>query len=151
MELRKEQFCETVTSSKPSQKPCTADLTVLKSGEPERRQLQMKYRSAYQVLNFLTNHADGMDAVICSHRVIAEATCLSVAGVKKALSYLAENHFINVLASGNARVYILKPVDGFTASDKLTHWTFSVKAVVSNSEQPSGIFTEKGEEYNGET
>lgn len=92
-------------------------------------------RSASLIFQFLINNMDGYNAVICSYKIFEEALGLSKPTVQRAISYLKQNKYIEVMKSGTSNVYIINPQIVWNSwGSNYKYCKFSANIILSESE-----------------
>lgn len=74
---------------------------------PEMRWLMQKSGIASSILNFIMEHMDYQNALMCSYQVFIDYFEISKSTVTRAINLLKDNGFIDVLKSGTSNVYIV--------------------------------------------
>ena len=74
---------------------------------PEIRWLMKKSGIASGILNFIMEHMDYKNALVCSYQVFIDYFEISQPTVARAIKLLKDNGFIDVLKSGTSNVYIV--------------------------------------------
>lgn len=74
---------------------------------PEIRWLMKKSRYASNIFNFILEHMDYNNALMCSYQVFMDYFEISSETVRKSIKVLKENGFVDVLKSGTSNVYIV--------------------------------------------
>lgn len=74
---------------------------------PEIRWLMKKSRYASNIFNFILEHMDYNNALMCSYQVFMDYFEISKPTVTRAIKLLKDNGFIDVLKSGTSNVYIV--------------------------------------------
>lgn len=74
---------------------------------PEMRWLMQKSGIASSILNFIMEHMDYQNALMCSYQVFIDYFDISKSTVTRAINLLKDNGFIDVLKSGTSNVYIV--------------------------------------------
>lgn len=101
-----------------------------------RRKLMLECPSAYAIFDFLTEKADGYNAVMCSTIVLGEALGLSQPTVFRALKKLREVGFIEQKKSGTSNVYLLnKQLVWKSWGNNYKYAEFGANIIISESEQ----------------
>ena len=98
--------------------------------------------TAYRILRFLVLNMGEYGAVICSYKVMQEKLGYGHATIARAIKFLKEYEYIQVVRTGGSNVYVI---------DKKLHWKswgsyvyaeFDANVMVSASEQER-VFEEK--------
>ena len=83
----------------------------------EIRWLINKSGKAANILNFILEHMDYNNALMCSYQVFIDYFEISHSTVVRAIKLLKENGFIDVLKSGTSNVYIVNQEIAWTSWD----------------------------------
>ena len=84
---------------------------------PEIRWLMKKSRYASNIFNFILEHMDYNNALMCSYQVFMDYFEISKDTVRLAIKILKENGFIDILKSGTNNVYIVNQEIAWTSWD----------------------------------
>lgn len=82
---------------------------------PEIRWLMKTSGIASGILNFIMEHMDNKNALICSQQVLIDYFEVSRPTVARAIKLLKDNGFIDVLKSGTSNVYIVNQEIAWTS------------------------------------
>lgn len=74
---------------------------------PEIRWLMKKSRYASSIFNFILEHMDYNNALMCSYQIFMDYFEISQVTVARAIKLLKDNGFVDVLKSGTSNVYIV--------------------------------------------
>lgn len=74
---------------------------------PEIRWLMKKSKYASNIFNFILEHMDYNNALMCSYQVFMDYFEISKPTVTRAIKLLKDNGFIDILKSGTSNVYIV--------------------------------------------
>ena len=74
---------------------------------PEIRWLINKSGKASNILNFIMEHMDDQNVLMCSYKVFQDYFEISHATVARCIKLLSDNGFIDVLKSGTSNVYVV--------------------------------------------
>ena len=74
---------------------------------PELRWLMKKSGLASSILNFIMEHMDNKNALMCSYKIFTDYFDVSNDTVRRCIKLLADNGFIDILKSGTSNVYIV--------------------------------------------
>lgn len=74
---------------------------------PELRWLMKKSGIASGILNFIMEHMDTKNALLCSYAVFEDYFEVSRTTIYRALKLLEDNGFVDVLKSGTSNVYVV--------------------------------------------
>lgn len=93
-------------------------------------------QNALQILLFLLEKMDRMNALVCSYKVIQEQLGISRSTASRAIQYLRDKGFIYVYKSGTSNVYVVNDDLAWTTyGDKQRFCQFPANIVLSASEQ----------------
>lgn len=115
IELEKEQQKEIEKQEK--DKKNTNFIMMYREHMPEIRWLINKSGKAANILNFILEHMDYNNALMCSYQVFMDYFEISHSTVVRAIKLLKENGFIDVLKSGTSNVYIVNQEIAWTSWD----------------------------------
>lgn len=91
--------------------------------------------TASQLFLFLAEHMGADNSVICSYDILMEMLDVSKPTVSRAIKFLKDNGFIDVLKIGKANVYVLNhEVVWTTTADKKQYAKMNSAVLVSHSE-----------------
>lgn len=74
---------------------------------PEQRWLMKKSGIASSILNFIIEHMDTKNALLCSYTVFEDYFEISNSTVKRAIKLLYDNGFVDIIKSGTSNVYVV--------------------------------------------
>jgi len=104
------------------------------------RRLTQKHPIARTILEFLVEHMDNYNAVMCSYAVLQEALEISKASVARSVGVLKEQGFIAVFKSGTSNVYTVNDDLYWKSWGKNRHYSkFPANVILSVSEQEEQI------------
>ena len=69
--------------------------------------LPAKNPTAFQIFMFICEHMDGYNALMASYQVFMDYTGKSKDTIRKAIKYLYDNGYVDILKSGTSNVYII--------------------------------------------
>jgi len=105
-----------------------------------RRALMLKYPKSAVLFEFLLEHADGYNAVICSEQVLGEVLKSGRTTVYKAIKILKDSKFIDIKKSGSSNVYLLnKELVWKSWGTNCKYAEFGAKVIISESEQEENV------------
>lgn len=84
---------------------------------PEIRWLIKKSRYASNIFNFILEHMDYNNALMCSYQIFMDYFEISSETVRKSIKILKDNGFIDILKSGTNNVYIVNQEVAWTSWD----------------------------------
>ncbi|MDR3668864.1 MAG: replication/maintenance protein RepL [Ignavibacteriaceae bacterium] len=102
---------------------------------PEVRWLMKKSGIASSILNFIMEHMDSKNALICSQQVFIDYFEISRPTVARAIKLLYDNGFIDILKSGTSNVYIVNKEIAWTSwNNQKEYCQFNGNILISKSE-----------------
>ena len=102
---------------------------------PEMRWLMKKNANASLILNFIIEHMDRYNALICSYKVFQEYFGISSETVRRSIKLLKDNGFIDILKSGSNNVYIINhEVSWSSWENNKKYCKFEGRVLISHSE-----------------
>jgi len=102
---------------------------------PEMRWLTNKSGKASNILNFIMEHMDHQNALMCSYQVFMDYFDISSDTVRRCINLLKENGFIDVLKSGTSNVYIINSEIAWSSWDNQKQYCkFSGNVLISATE-----------------
>lgn len=102
---------------------------------PELRWLMKTSGIASSILNFIMEHMDNMNALICSYTVFEDYFEISSSTVKRAIKLLKDSGFIDILKSGTSNVYIVNNNVAWSSwQNQKKYCKFEGKVLVSATE-----------------
>lgn len=108
---------------------------VFREHMPELRWLNKKSRYGSDIFNFIVEHMDHANALVCSYQVFMDYFDISSETVRRAIKFLKTNGFISVLKTGTSNVYIVNTEIAWTSSeDKKQYCKFQGNVLVSVNE-----------------
>lgn len=108
------------------------------------RQLIRVSPVAAQIWNFLLEHADKYNAVVCSVKVLEEALGYTKQSITKALKVLRDMKFVDVKKSGVTNIYLLnKTLTWQSWGTNYEYAEFDAKVIITKSEQEKNAKTTK--------
>ncbi len=91
--------------------------------------------TAANIFIFLTKHMNKVNAISCSQKLLVEITGKSRITVQRAIKYLEEKQFINILKQGNTNIYVMNPSVVWSSTKwNRKYCSFEGKMLVSKSE-----------------
>lgn len=91
--------------------------------------------TAFDLFILLTKHMDGTNALCVSNVALSELMGITTRTVQRAVKYLKDNGWIDVLKSGTANVYIVNPDVAWTSYDNQKKYCkFNSTVLLSSSE-----------------
>lgn len=101
----------------------------------EIRWLMKKSGIASGIFNFIMEHMDSRNALVCSYAVFEDHFGVCPSTVTRAIKLLKDNAFIDVLKSGTSNVYIVNKVIAWSSWDNQKEYCqFDGKILVSRKE-----------------
>lgn len=102
---------------------------------PELRWLMKKSGIASSILNFIMEHMDYQNALICSYKVFEDYFDISTSTVQRAIKLLYNNGFIDIMKSGTSNVYIVNQEIAWTSWDNQKEYClFNGNIIISKTE-----------------
>lgn len=102
---------------------------------PEMRWLMKKSGIASSILNFIMEHMDYQNALMCSYEVFSDYFQVSKATIQRSIQLLKENGFVDVLKSGTSNVYIVNQEIAWCSWDNQKQYCkFSGNVLISATE-----------------
>lgn len=102
---------------------------------PEMRWLMKKSGIASSILNFIIEHMDSKNALICSQQVFVDYFEISRATVGRAIKLLYDNGFVDILKSGTSNVYIVNKEIAWTSwNNQKEYCQFNGNILISKTE-----------------
>ena len=101
-----------------------------------RRALIRENPNAWLILDFILQHMDNYNALVCSYAVFQEALSIGRTTVSNAIKLLKERGFLYVQKSGSSNVYLLNTEIAWKSWGKNTKYCkFPANVILSGSEQ----------------
>lgn len=92
--------------------------------------------NAMQILFFLLDQMDNLNAVVCSHKVMEEALNMSRRTITRAVKLLKEHNFVQVLKSGATNAYTVnKRIAWSSWGTNYKYCKFEANVLIAQSEQ----------------
>ncbi|NFE13777.1 replication protein [Clostridium botulinum] len=102
---------------------------------PEMRWLMKKSGIASGILNFIIEHMDSKNALMCSQQVFIDYFEISRPTVARAIKLLYDNGFIDILKSGTSNVYIVNKEVAWTSwNNQKEYCQFNGNILISKAE-----------------
>lgn len=115
---------------------------------PEMRWLTNKSGKASNILNFIMEHMDYQNALMCSYQVFIDYFGISKASVQRAIQLLKDNGFVDVLKSGTSNVYIVNSEVAWCSWDNQKKYCkFSGNILVSATENKDYEYRNQFEKF----
>jgi DNA-binding transcriptional ArsR family regulator len=94
-----------------------------------------KNATAFQIFMFICEHMDGYNALMASYQVFMDYTDKSKDTIRKAIKYLYDNGFVDILKSGTSNVYIINQDIAWTSyGNQKKYCKFNGKILIAESE-----------------
>lgn len=94
-----------------------------------------KNRTAFQIFMFICEHMDGYNALMCSYQVFVDYTGKSRVTCSKAVKYLYDHGYLDILKSGTSNVYIINQEIAWTSyGNQKEYCQFNGKILISAKE-----------------
>lgn len=102
---------------------------------PEIRWLTNKSGKASNILNFIMEHMDYQNALMCSYQVFIDYFNISHSSIVRCIKLLKDNGFIDILKSGTSNVYIVNSEVAWCSWDNQKKYCqFDGKVLISAKE-----------------
>ena len=102
---------------------------------PELRWLQLRHPTAKLILDFIMEHMDERNALVCSQKVFTEYFNINRATVTRNVKVLKDNGFIDVVKSGTTNVYITNTEVAWTSyGNQKEYCKFDGKVLISKTD-----------------
>ena len=102
---------------------------------PEMRWLMKKNGIAASILNFIMEHMDNKNALMCSYQVFMDYFEVSKPTITRCIKILFDNGFIDILKSGTSNVYVVNHSIAWTSWENQKKYSkFSGNILVSATE-----------------
>lgn len=82
---------------------------------PEIRWLMQKNGTACSILNFIMEHMDSKNALVCSAQVFMDYFEVSRSTITRCIKLLKDSGFIDVLRSGSSNIYVVNQEVAWTS------------------------------------
>ena len=94
-----------------------------------------KNPTAFQIFMFICEHMDGYNALMASYQVFMDYTDKSKDTIRKAIKYLYDNGFVDILKSGTSNVYVINQAIAWTSyGNQKQYCKFNGNILISASE-----------------
>lgn len=108
---------------------------------PEMRWLMKKSGIASSILNFIMEHMDNKNTLMCSYNVFIDYFEISKPTVTRAIKILYDNGFIDILKSGTSNVYIVNHEIAWTSwENQKKYCKFDGKILISQKENKDYVY-----------
>lgn len=115
---------------------------------PEIRWLMKKSGIASSILNFIMEHMDNKNALICSQQVFMDYFEVSRPTVARAIKLLYENGFIDILKSGTSNVYIVNKEIAWTSwNNQKEYCQFNGNILISKTENKDYFYRNQFDKF----
>jgi len=115
---------------------------------PEMRWLMQKNGTAASMLNFIMEHMDSKNALMCSYEVFMDYFGISKDTVRRYIKLLYDNGFIDILKSGTSNVYIVnQEVVWNSWNNQKQYCAFDGKILVSRTENKDYEYRSQHEKF----
>lgn len=115
---------------------------------PELRWLMKKSGIASGILNFILEHMDSTNALICSYQVFIDYFETSESTVTRAIKLLKDNGFIDILKSGTSNVYIVNQDVAWTSWDSQKKYCrFDGRVLISATENKDYVYRNQFDKF----
>jgi hypothetical protein len=124
----------------PKEKPPTFGwLQFEKKAIGELQKLAMTSPAAMGTLMYIVNHMSRSNALVVSQKAIAEGVGTTRETVNKAIRYLAEHNFLQILKAGGATVYVVNSRVAWQGERGARYAAFGADVIAIESEQDRAI------------
>lgn len=125
------------------EKPATYGwLQFEKKGIAELQKLAMKSPAAMGTLMYMVNHMSRSNALVVSQQAIAEGINAKRESVNRAVRYLAEHNFIQLIKAGGATVYVVNSRIAWQGERGARYAAFGADVVAIEAEQDPSTLDE---------
>jgi hypothetical protein len=108
---------------------------------PEMRWLIGKSGISANIFNFIIEHMDYKNALMCSYAVFVDYFGVSISTVKRAIKLLKDSGFVDILKSGTSNVYIVNYQVAWTAyENQKKYCKFEGNVLISASENKDYVY-----------
>lgn len=115
---------------------------------PEIRWLMKKSKYASAIFNFILEHMDYNNALMCSYQVFIDYFEISQVTVARAVKLLKENGFVDILKSGTSNIYIVNSQVAWTSWDNQKKYCkFKGNVLVSATENKDYFYRNQFEKF----
>jgi DNA-binding transcriptional ArsR family regulator len=115
---------------------------------PEMRWLTNKSGKASNILNFIMEHMDYQNALMCSYQVFIDYFGFSQSTIMRSIKLLKENGFIDVLKSGTSNVYVVNQEIAWSSWDNQKQYCkFSGNVLISATENKDYEYRNQFEKF----
>lgn len=115
---------------------------------PELRWLMKKSGIASSILNFIMEHMDSKNALICSQQVFMDYFKISRPTVARAIKLLYNNGFIDILKSGTSNVYIVNSSVAWTSwNNQREYCKFEGNILLSKAENKDYFYRNQFDKF----
>lgn len=115
---------------------------------PELRWLMKRSGIASGILNFIMEHMDSKNALICSQQVFMDYFEISRPTVARAIKLLYDNGFIDILKSGTSNVYIVNSSVAWTSwNNQREYCKFEGNILISKTENKDYFYRSQFEKF----
>lgn len=123
-----------------NEKPATFGwLQFEKKAIGELQKLAMTSPAAMGTLMYMVNHMSRSNALVVSQKAIAEGVGTTRETVNKAIRYLAEHNFLQILKAGGATVYVVNSRVAWQGERGARYAAFGADVIAIESEQDRPI------------
>jgi biotin operon repressor len=105
----------------------------------ELQKLAMSSPAAMGTLMYMVNHMSRSNALVVSQKAIAEGIGTSRETVNKAMKYLANHNFVQILKAGGATVYVVNSKVAWQGERGARYAAFGADVIAIESEQDRSI------------
>jgi hypothetical protein len=114
-------------------------LQIEKKAAAELQRLAMKSPAATGTLMYMVNHMSRSNALVVSQKAIAEEIGTTRETVNKAIRYLADHNFIQIIKAGGNSVYVVNSRVAWQGDRGARYAAFGADVIAIESEQDRSI------------
>lgn len=115
---------------------------------PEMRWLMQKSGIASSILNFIMEHMDYKNALICSYAVLMDYFNVSKPTITRAIKLLYDNGFIDILKSGTSNIYIVNyQIVWCSWENQKKYCKFDGKVLISQTENKDYFYRSQFDKF----
>lgn len=115
---------------------------------PEMRWLMKKSGIASSILNFIMEHMDNKNALLCSYAVLEDYFEVSTSTIKRAIKVLYDNGFIDIAKSGTSNIYIVNADVAWTSwENQKQYCKFEGNMLISKKENKDYVYRSQFDKF----
>ncbi len=128
----------------PKEKPPTYGwLQVEKKSVGELQKLAITSPAAMGTLMYLINHMSRSNALVVSQKAIAEGIGIKRETVNRAIKYLNEHNFVQILKAGGSTVYVVNSKVAWQGERGARFAAFGADVIAIESEQDDAVIDDE--------